>query len=308
MKYQVVTTVILIVLGTIPLIIAGCGSPDRSSKDLPYVVATTGMIRDAAEQLGRDLFQVDGIMGPGVDPHLYRATPADIRKMEEADLLLYNGLLLEGRLSEILGRIGSRSYPVAESIPDTLLLAPYDYGGNYDPHIWFDVSLWQYVVQGIAGQLIGLSPVNESQIRQNLQEYMDELDELHSYVTAQIASIPEERRVLITAHDAFAYFGRAYDIQVEGLQGISTASEYGLQDVRALRDLIIERRIPAIFVETSVSTRSIESLIAGTEEMGHNVRIGGALYSDALGEYGTEQGTYTGMFRHNVDQITEALR
>lgn len=285
-----------------------CGRAGHDDDGRPYVVATTGMIRDAAEQLSGDLFRVDGIMGPGVDPHLYRATPADIRRMEQADLLLYNGLLLEGRLAEILDRIGSRSYAVADAVPDTLLMAPYEYGGNYDPHIWFDVSLWQYVVRGIAEQLIELSPSDEQKILLRLTEYLAELDELHQYVAEQIASIPEDRRVLITAHDAFGYFGRAYNIQVEGLQGISTASEYGLQDVRLMRDLIIERRIPAIFIESSVSSRSIESLIAGTKERGFNVRIGGELYSDALGEYGTEQGTYTGMVRHNVNQITETLR
>jgi manganese/zinc/iron transport system substrate-binding protein len=290
------------------LFLSFCGRPDTEGDSRPYVVATTGMVRDAAEQIGGDLFRIDGIMGPGVDPHLYRATPADIRRMESADLLLYNGLLLEGRLAEILDRIGSRSFAVASAVPDSLLMAPYEYGGNYDPHIWFDVSLWKYAVNGIADQLSALAPEHEEAIRLRNEAYQKELDALHSYVVSQTASIPEERRVLITAHDAFGYFGRAYGMQVEGLQGISTTSEYGLQDVRMMRDLIIERKIPAIFVETSISSRSIESLISGTKESGFMVTIGGELYSDALGAYGTETGTYIGMFRHNADQITSALR
>jgi manganese/zinc/iron transport system substrate-binding protein len=301
MKYRILLIIIL-------LATTYCGSADSEADTRPYVVATTGMVRDAAGQIGGDLFRIDGIMGPGVDPHLYRATPADIRRMERADLLLYNGLLLEGRLAEILDRIGSRSFAVASAIPDSLLMAPYEFSGNYDPHIWFDVSLWKYAVNAIADQLIALAPEHEEAIRLRNEAYQHELDELHSYVTAQIASIPEERRVLITAHDAFGYFGRAYGMQVEGLQGISTASEYGLRDVRMMRDLIIERQIPAIFVETSISSRSIESLIAGTRESGFQVIIGGELYSDALGESGTETGTYTGMFRHNADQITSALK
>lgn len=295
----------LVLLITLPF----CGRPESESDTRPYVVATTGMVRDAAEQIGGDLFRIDGIMGPGVDPHLYRATPADIRRMEQADLLLYNGLLLEGRLADILDRIGSRSFAVASAVPESLLIAPYQSSyGNYDPHIWFDVSLWKYAVNGIAEQLIEIAPEHGDAIRERNRVYQEELDELHRYVTEQIAMIPEERRVLITAHDAFGYFGRAYGMQVEGLQGISTASEYGLRDVSMMRDLIIERQIPAIFVETSLSSKSIESLIAGTRESGWEVRIGGYLYSDAMGERGTDTGTYTGMFRHNTDQITEALR
>ncbi|MFU8859754.1 MAG: metal ABC transporter solute-binding protein, Zn/Mn family [Cyclonatronaceae bacterium] len=295
---------------TLLLALTFCGRTDSDRDTRPYVVATTGMVRDAAEQIGGDLFRIDGIMGPGVDPHLYRATPADIRRMEQADLLLYNGLLLEGRLADILDRIGSRSFAVASAVPESLLISAYEgsYGGTYDPHIWFDVSLWKYAVDGIAGQLIELAPEHEDAIRVRNSAYHQELDELHRYVTEQIGLIPEERRVLITAHDAFGYFGRAYGMQVEGLQGISTASEYGLRDVKLMRDLIIGRRIPAIFIETSLSSKSIESLIAGTRESGWEVSIGGQLYSDALGEQGTDTGTYTGMFRHNTDQITQALR
>jgi manganese/zinc/iron transport system substrate-binding protein len=298
----------LILLLGLAMAVSNCGRDEGPGDSRPYVVATTGMVRDAAEQIGGDLFRIDGIMGPGVDPHLYRATPADIRRMERADLLLYNGLLLEGRLAEILDKLGSRSFAVATAVPDSLLMTSFDYGGNYDPHIWFDASLWIYAVEAMAQQLAGLLPEREEEIMARFFAYRQELERLHAYATEQIASIPEERRVLITAHDAFGYFGRAYGIDVEGLQGISTASEYGLQDVRRLRDLILERRIPAIFIETSISSRSIESLIAGTRDLGFEVRIGGELYSDAMGEHGTPEGTYLGMFRHNVDQITNALR
>lgn len=280
----------------------------RLNSDLPYVVATTQMIGDAASVVAGDLLEVNFIMGPGVDPHLYRATPSDFRKMEEADLILYNGLLLEGRLSDILEKLGDKSHAVSTSIPDTLLKSAYEFGGNYDPHIWFDVSLWKLAVREIEARLTRLAPGFESEFQRNAENYLAELDSLEQFIRTELDKIPSQRRTLITAHDAFGYFGDAYGIQVKALQGISTMSEYGLQDVSGMVSFIIENDIPAIFVETSVSTRSSESIIAGARQRGHEVRIGGELFSDAMGSPGTDEGTYIGMFKHNVRTIVEALK
>lgn len=283
------------------------GGNKKKDSGHPYVVATTQMIGDAASVIAGDQLEVDYLMGPGVDPHLYRATPGDFSKMEEANLILYNGLLLEGRLSDILSNLGDKALAVSEGIPDSLFRTAYDYG-NYDPHIWFDVKLWKYAVRSIEESLSDLAPQFEQEFKQNLENYLIELDSLDQFIRAELEQIPANRRKLITAHDAFGYFGDAYGIEVKGLQGISTMSEYGLQDVSRMVDFIIENDIPAIFVESSVSTRSLESIIAGASQRGHKVRIGGELYSDAMGPPDTDEGTYIGMFRHNVITIVEALK
>ncbi|MEX2639950.1 MAG: zinc ABC transporter substrate-binding protein [Balneolales bacterium] len=280
---------------------------DRQNPGQLYVVATTQMIADAASVIANDLLETDGIMGPGVDPHLYRATPGDFRKMEEADLLLYNGLLLEGRLSDILEKMGDKAYAVSSSIPDSLLKSGYASSGNYDPHIWFDVNLWKYAVRGIGEQLAALEPRYAEEFEDNTNRYLAELDSLERFIHGELDKIPPNRKILITAHDAFGYFGDRYGLEVRALQGLSTVSEYGLQDVSRMVNYIIENDIPAIFVESSISTRSSESIIAGAEQRGHPLIIGGELYSDAMGAPGTDEGTYIGMFKHNVRTIAQAL-
>ncbi|MEX1135990.1 MAG: zinc ABC transporter substrate-binding protein [Balneolales bacterium] len=289
--------------------LSGCGSSnERSNPDQLYIVATTQMIGDAASIVAGDLLEVDFIMGPGVDPHLYRATPGDFRNMEEANLILYNGLLLEGRLSEILDQLGNKAHAVSSSIPDSLLISAYGPGGNYDPHIWFDVNLWKYAVRDIEKQLSKLAPDHKNEFQENAETYLAELDSLEQFIRTELDKIPTQRKTLITAHDAFGYFGDAYGIQVKALQGVSTVGEYGLQDVSNMVSFITENEIPAIFVESSVSTRSSESIIAGTKQRGHEVKIGGELYSDAMGSPGTDEGKYIGMFKHNVRTIVEALK
>ena len=291
------------------IVISGCNDENSltAEDERPFVVTTTNLVRDAVENVGGDDIRTLSIMGPGVDPHVYRATPRDFRNMEDADLVLYNGLFLEGRLSEILGRKGKKSRAVAESIPEDMLIDASAYGGAYDPHVWFDVSLWQLVIEDVTKVLSELDPDNAEAFTERANQYKQELDELHMYALQRIQSIPEQRRVLITAHDAFQYFSKAYGIDVRGLQGLSTATEFGIQDVSSMVTLIIKREIPAIFVESSVSTRSIESVIAGVRERGYEVQMGGSLYSDSMGARGTPEGTYTGMFRHNVETIVQAL-
>lgn len=273
------------------------------------VVATTGMIADAVQAVGGSKVDVTALMGPGVDPHLYRATQGDVRALAAADMIFYNGLTLEGRMVDIFARM-SRLKPtvaVADAVPVEFLLEAEDYPSEYDPHVWFDAELWRYAVLRIEEALAENDPENANLYRANAEVYLAKLDELHSYALRRIQEIPEEQRVLVTAHDAFGYFGRAYGIEVVGLQGISTDTEIGLRDVQDLVEMVVERGIPAIFIETSVPTRSIEAVVEGARRRGQDVSIGGELFSDALGARDTPAGTFFGMFQHNVDTIVNAL-
>ncbi len=230
--------------------------------------------------------------------------------MNRANLIVYNGILLEGKMSEILKKLG-RQKPVvaaAESIPKEMLKSAVGYQDAYDPHVWFDVQRWKYAVKSISHALIRLDSANQSFYESNTIDYFKKLDSLDEFVKTRIAEIPEDQRILVTAHDAFVYFGDAYGMQVEGLQGISTVADFGLKDIAEIIDLIIENNIKTIFVETSVSEKSINAVVTGCREKGHEVRIGGYLYSDAMGEFGTEEGTYIGMFRKNIETIVEALK
>ncbi|MDG5766574.1 zinc ABC transporter substrate-binding protein [Balneolales bacterium ANBcel1] len=307
MKRPVIGMLWVMALIPIALLLSSCDNGEAETDERPFVVTTTNLIRDAVERVGGEEIRTVSLMGPGVDPHIYRATPRDFRRMEQADLILYNGHFLEGRLAEILARQGERARAVTEQIPSEKLIEASDFGGTYDPHVWFDAELWRLVIDDVAMALSQLQPENAGTFQRRAQEYNAELRELHEYALEQIRRIPEQQRILITAHDAFQYFSRAYGIEVRGLQGLSTATEFGVQDVTRMVSLITERRVPAIFVESSVSTRSIESVIAGVRQRGYEVRIGGTLFSDSMGARGTPEGTYAGMFRHNVDTIVEAL-
>lgn len=297
----------------IALFLSGCvvKNAEEYSGERPLtIVTTTGMLYDAVRVIGQDQVEVNALMGPGVDPHLYKATQGDLAKLKKADLVIYNGLLLEGKMGEVLEKLGNNK-PVlaaAESIPTSLLLASAQYTNAYDPHVWFDVSLWQYVVENIAEKLKQIDTANALFYEQNKIAYLTQLDSLHEQVRINIQSIPENQRVLITAHDAFSYFGRAYGIEVTGLQGISTVSEFGLRDIAQLIDLIMDRNIKAIFMETSVSDKAIKAVIAGCEQKGQKIKIGGSLFSDAMGAPGTREGTYIGMVHANVKTITESLK
>ena len=288
---------------------AGSGAGTQADERL-YVVTTIGMIGDIASRIGGPHVRVDGLMGPGVDPHLYKARAGDVRKLSEAEVILYNGLHLEAAMGEVLEEMGDRvrSVAVTDSIPRAQLLQPPEFAGNYDPHVWFDVRMWMSAARVIAATLIAADPVHAATYRSNANALLEELAALDAWVRSEVASLPPERRVLITAHDAFNYFGRAYGMRVRGLQGISTATEAGTADVQRLASEIGARRIPAIFVETSIPRRTVEAVQAAVRARGFRVAIGGTLYSDALGSAGTPEGTYVGMVRHNVNTIVRALR
>lgn len=274
------------------------------------ITTTTGMIADLAENIGGDRVEVGSLMGPGVDPHLYKPSAGDIRRLEEADVIFYNGLELEGRMTDILVKIavaGTPTVAVAEGIPEDLLHEPPQFAGKYDPHIWFDVALWKMAAQRVKDELAAIDPASDALYQANLDAYLAALDELHGYVGEQILRIPEDKRVLITAHDAFGYYGEQYGIDVRGLQGMSTATEATAGDIQALAEFIAERQIPAIFVESSVPPATIEAVQEAVRDRGFDVVIGGQLFSDAMGAAGTPEGTYIGMVRYNTDTIVGAL-
>jgi manganese/zinc/iron transport system substrate-binding protein len=294
---------------------AGCGPVETPTArvldgDTIRVVTTIGMITDAVEQVGGDRVEVEGLMGPGIDPHLYKASEGDLRRLERADVVFFGGLHLEAKMADVLERIGDRraTEAVTNGIPRDELLRPAEFEGQYDPHVWFDVGLWMTAVEGVRDTLAELDPPHAALYRRNAAAYLEELRELDAYVKEQARRIPPGRRVIITAHDAFNYFGRAYGFEVRGLQGISTAAEAGAGDVQGLARFIAERRIPAVFVESSVSPRTIQAVREAVRSRGFDVEIGEPLFSDAMGDPGTPEGTYVGMVRHNIDAIVEGLR
>ena len=293
------------------LVFAACASPagqDAGDGRL-RVVATTGMIGDLAARLGGEHVQVRTLMGPGVDPHLYKASESDVRALAEAGLVLYNGLHLEGKMGDVLVKL-ARTRPVlavTEDLPRDALREPPEFAGQYDPHVWFDVSLWAKTVGPVERELARLDPEHAADYARRRAELEAELSALDAWVAERIATIPERQRVLVTAHDAFGYFGRRYGMRVVGLQGISTLAEAGLSDVERVVREILDARVPAIFVESSVPRKSIEAVQAAVAARGFQVLIGGQLHSDALGAAGSPAGTYVGMVRTNVDTIVTAL-
>ncbi len=294
----------------------GCGesvveakaAPDLSDRPI-RVVTTIGMITDIVENLGGPRVEVTGLMGPGIDPHVYKASEGDVIELAEADAVFYGGLHLEAKLAEVFERMRGRvrTFAVTDGIPRSLLLTSAAFAGNYDPHVWFDVTLWMRATEAVRQALTRLDRVHAALYRVNTRRYLARLRELHAYVQRRAALVPRERRVIITAHDAFNYFGRRYGFEVRGLQGISTASEAGTADVRALAEFIVERKIPAVFVESSVSPRALEAVREAVQSRGFDVSIGRQLFSDAMGDPGTPEGTYVGMVRHNIDSIVAGL-
>jgi manganese/zinc/iron transport system substrate-binding protein len=305
----------LIMLGWIALFTAGCTVPSESQSqtevngDRLPIVATTSIVADLVRNIGGERVNVQSLMGPGVDPHLYKASAGDVRRLEKAEIVFYNGLHLEAGMAIVLERMGESRHTIAvtQDIDSAELLAPPEFEGNYDPHIWFDVKMWMRAAETVRDTLIQIDPEGADQYRQNTEVYLEQLETLHSYVQEQADRVPENKRVLITAHDAFNYFGRAYGFEVRGLQGISTVSEVGAGDVQALANFIAEQQIPAIFVESSVPQRNLEAVQAAVSSRGFDVQIGGELFSDALGSTGTPEASYIGMVRHNIDTIVEGL-
>lgn len=289
---------------------AATALPRTSSAATPLaVVATTGMIGDAVQAIGGDAITLKTLMGPGVDPHSYRQTRTDIVALSRADLVLWNGHYLEAQLEELLLKLAGRGpvIPVAEATPQDLLLRHSDYAGRADPHLWMVPDLWEHAVGAVAEALITTAPDAADAFRENAEAYLADMRRVGTYARETLARVPEQSRVLITAHDAFGYFGRTYGFEVLGIQGISTESEAGLQRIRTLVDTIVSRQISAVFVESSVSDRNVRALIEGAAAKGHEVHIGGELFSDAMGTPGTYEGTYIGMIDHNTTVIAAAL-
>lgn len=273
------------------------------------VVTTTGMIADAAVRVGGDLVDVRSLMGPGVDPHSYRQTRSDIVALTRADLVLWHGLYLEAQMERFFEDLSRKSpvVAVAEALPKEDLLGSADYEGRYDPHVWMAPTLWIPVVEEVARALSEAHPEGGETFAANAAAYRTELEQLADYAAETLSKVPAGQRVLVTAHDAFSYFGRAFGFEVIGIQGISTDSEAGLNRISSLVDELVEREIGAVFVETSVSDRNMRALVEGAAARGHEVVIGGSLYSDAMGEPGSYEGTYIGMIDHNVTTIARAL-
>ena len=296
-------------LALIPLVASGCGSHSQ-----PTIVTTTSLIADATKRIAGPHWKVECLMGPGVDPHKYQPSASDLGKLSSAKLILFNGLHLEGKMVDVLEKPakGRKAVAVTRSIPETDLHQS-EPGSEtiHDPHIWFDVRLWKKCVEVIRDELCELDPAHADEFRSNAEAYLRELDELHKEVLAKAAKLPAGKRILVTSHDAFGYFAAAYGFEVHGLQGVSTASESGTQDVQTLAKLIGEKKVPALFTETSVPSKGLEKVIATVRETyKSDVRLiagDDALYSDALGESGSTGATYIGMVRHNIDVIVKAL-
>ena len=285
-------------------------SVEREIKGSMNIVTTTGMINDIVLNVGGDKIKTISLMGPGVDPHLYKASAKDVNTLAEANIIFYNGLHLEGKMVDVFENMSKRgiyTVPVAEGVDESILLQPESFQGYYDPHIWFDVELWITAVNTVRDALIKKNPENKETYIKNAEIYLNKLNELEQYTNKKVSTLPKEKRVLITAHDAFGYFGLAYDFEVIGLQGVSTDSEASTADVQNLSKLIVKRQIPAIFIESSVSPKYIQAVKEAVRAKGFNVEVGGVLYSDALGNPGTPEAEYIGMFKHNVNTIVDSL-
>jgi manganese/zinc/iron transport system substrate-binding protein len=293
------------------LSIISCKESTKKEDGKLTVVTTTSMITDLVKNIGGDAIQVQGLMGSGVDPHLYKASEGDVSKLINADAIFYNGLHLEGKLVEVFEQMqyqNIKTYAIAEVLDKNTLIDSDYFKSNYDPHIWFNIDYWIEAGGYVSKKLQELNPENATSFDTNWKSYLSELQAVKNKIKATISTLPKEKRVLVTAHDAFNYFGKSFGFEVVGLQGLSTATEAGVKDVQRLSGFIIEKKVKAIFVESSVPKRTIEALQAAVNSKNHKVEIGGTLYSDALGNAGTIEGTYIGMFEYNVNTIVNALK
>lgn len=300
----------IMILPGLLLGLAACGGPVVPDDGRLRVVATTTIVGDLVGRVGGEDVEAIALMGAGIDPHLYKASAGDVRTMASAAVVFYSGLHLEGKMADLFEKMadrGARTVAVAECLPADRLIELTGYAGAHDPHVWFDVGLWARTPACVAEALAGADPERAAAYRGRAASYAAELEALDAEVRERLAAIPPEHRVLVTAHDAFSYFGRAYGLEVRGLLGVSTAAEAGAGDVQALADFVVARRLPAVFVETSVAPRYVQALTEAVASRGHTVVIGGSLYSDALGSPGTPAGTYVGTVRANVETIAAAL-
>lgn len=301
---------IVISLLCFALFLASCGDSNSQKGEIKKVVATTGMVGDATSRLLGDLAEVEVLMGPGVDPHLYKASQGDMQKLNDAGMVVYSGHHLEGKMADILQKLGRQKpvFPMAEYIAENRLQHGRDGNSAIDPHLWMEPESWIMGIEALADTLKALFPNDTQAIGSNFRSYRDEIIQANDSIDRWMHEIPVAQRVLITSHDAFQYFGLAYQVEVKGLQGISTVSEYGLKDVSDMVNFIVNRKIPAVFVESSVSDKSLQAVLEGCRSKGHPLKIGGTLFSDALGAKGTPEGTYTGMLLYNARTIKQALK
>lgn len=299
---------ILIVIGV--LLFSACRLEDKKPGERLKIVCTTGMIGDAVENIVGDDADVYTIMGPGTDPHLYKPTPNIIEELENADVIIHNGLHLEGKMGDVFEKLENEKIilQVSDGISNDELLSSFDGSTLHDPHIWFDLTIWSKGIAYIGKKLADIDSTKTDDWRQNAEQYTKKIDSMHVWVSRQIENIPESQRILITSHDAFRYFGKRYDVEVKGLQGISTVSEFGLKDVTNMVDYIVSNEIKSVFVESSVSEKSMKAVQEGCIEKGHQLKIGGTLYSDAMGPSSSSAGNYLGMIQHNVNEIVKALK
>lgn len=292
------------------LLLAAAVSLTAADKKL-QVTATTSMVADMVKSVGGDRVTVQALMGPGVDPHLYKATASDVARLQRADVIFYNGLMLEGKMQELFTQMSKakrKVYAVTDDLAKTKLLSPPDFQGHHDPHVWFDVQIWTECAATVARGLTEADPAGKDTFNSNLAALQKKNAALHEWSVKKAGELVKDRRILVTSHDAYNYFGRAYDFQVVGLQGISTVTEAGNADVAKLVDFIKEKKLKAIFVESSVSHATIERI---SKDSG--AKIGGELFSDAMGavgqmENGYDLGTYEGMIKHNLTTIVDALK
>ena len=291
------------------IFLVACKAPIKSSGKLKVVV-TTSMLTDLVKNIGGDLIDLQGLMGAGVDPHLYKASEGDVSKLFNADVIFYNGLHLEGKLVAVFEKMETQKTTVAlgEFLAKEGLIGSDYFASNYDPHVWFNIQYFKEFSDKVTSVLSEKDPKNAASFTANNLAFQQKLDLLHTAVVNTIATLAPEKRILVTAHDAFNYFGKAYGFKVVGLQGLSTATEAGVQDVQKLSEYIIANKVKAIFIESSVPRRTIEALEAAVLSKGHQVSIGGSLYSDALGDGGSAEGTYVGMFLYNIKTIVNALQ
>ena len=300
-----------LLLCTAFLAVTACNKPIKTTSKKLQVVTTTTMITDMAKRIGDTLVEVKGLMGSGVDPHLYKASEGDVSKIAEADVVFYNGLHLEGKLVDVFAKMkrsGSNTIALTDTLDHSKLIRSDYFKSNYDPHVWFNISYWKQMANFMTTKLSKLDPIHAVNFEANNDAFQNELNRLESDISTMIKQLPVEKRILVTAHDAFNYFGENYTFQVVGLQGLSTATEAGVKDVQQLSSYIISNKIKAIFKESSVPKRTIEALQEAVKAKGHLVTIGGTLFSDALGSANTYEGTYIGMILHNVTTIINALK
>lgn len=274
------------------------------------VVSTIGQLNDIVINIGADDVQAIGLMGAGVDPHLYKASESDVGKLSKADVIFFNGLFLEAKMEHIFEKLQHKKMVVAvgDAIPKDKLLESEVFKNHFDPHIWFDVTLWKIAAEQVRDTLMKADPYNSAKYQARAEKFLAELDQLDIDIQNKAGELPVEQRILVTAHDAFRYFGRRYGFEVVGLQGVSTESQAGAADVIRLAKFIADKKIRSIFVESSVPVRNIQAVVEAVKSNGWDVKIGGELFSDAMGSQGTFEGTYKGMVTHNINTIVDSLK